>query len=395
MVKPWDVLNRSGIEPFALRWELDALLRLGTSLTDVLKSYAWEGAKFEIVRRTLLGALSAGLWPIGLLKIASVLDNPFSVAVARSDKAGKVLAHALISKVQGERPVTLVGYSLGARVIYSCLLELAEQNAFGLVESVVLMGAPTPSDSSAWRRIRAVVSARVVNVYSTEDFILGFLYRTSKAQLGVAGLQEVKGVFGIQNVDMSLLVTGHTRYRYLVGTILRRIGFEDVDAEQVEEQVTALKVTEEKEKEEKRREKGKINTEAKEEDVPWEPSKIELPDRPASVRELSNSQVMPSMSRTPLAAEPKNFFPASHDQPQDESDEEEDRCIIMLDLEGNDMPPSKQPQASKSTKMPTIEKTEVMPVGSESDTDSIASVPLGEMTVLEPLPEPEPEVETV
>lgn len=35
-----------------------------------------------------------------------------------------------------------------------------------------------------------------------------------------------------------------------------------------------------------------------------------------------------------------------------------------------------------------------MSVGSESNTDSIASVPLGEMTVLEPLQEPEPEVET-
>lgn len=262
--------------------------------------------------------------------------------------------------------------------------------------------APTPSDSSAWRRIRAVVSARVVNVYSTEDFILGFLYRTSKAQLGVAGLQEVKGVYGIQNVDMSSLVTGHNRYRYLVGTILRRIGFEDVDAEQVEEQVTALKVAEEKEKEEQRREKGKINTEAKEEDVPWKPSKIELPDRP--VRGLSNSQAMPPMSRTSLAAEPKNFFPASHDQPQDESDEEEDGRIVMLDLEDNETPPSKQPQASKFTKTPTVKETEIhqqapkieiMPVDSESDTNSIASVPLGEMTVLEPLPEPEPKAETI
>ena len=36
-----------------------------------------------------------------------------------------------------------------------------------------------------------------------------------------------------------------------------------------------------------------------------------------------------------------------------------------------------------------------MSVGSESNTDSIASVPLGEMTVLEPLPEPEPKAETV
>ncbi|KAF2814432.1 DUF726-domain-containing protein [Mytilinidion resinicola] len=44
---PWDVLHCTGIEPFALHWELDALLRLGTSLTEVFKSYAWEGAKIE------------------------------------------------------------------------------------------------------------------------------------------------------------------------------------------------------------------------------------------------------------------------------------------------------------------------------------------------------------
>ncbi|OCL08149.1 DUF726-domain-containing protein [Glonium stellatum] len=401
IVKPWNVLNHSGIEPFALRWELAALLRLGRSLTDVLKSYAWEGAKVEIVRRTLLGALYAGLWPIGLLRMASVLDNPFSVAVARSDKAGKVLAHALISKVQGERPVTLIGYSLGARVIYSCLLELAEQNAFGLVESVILMGAPTPSDSSAWRRIRAVVSARVVNVYSTEDFILGFLYRTSKVQLGVAGLQEVKGVYGIQNVDMSSLVTGHNRYQYLVGTILRKVGFEDVDTEQVEEQVEALRIVEVKEKEEKRGE-GETNMKVKE-DVPWKISRKELPDPLALVHEPSNSHATPSMSQIPLAAQPRYGFPTSHDQPHDESEEEDGR-IVMMDLEDEDKPASKQHEVMKITKALTIKKTEVhrealkvevMPISSESDTDSISSVPLGELAVLDPTPEPEPEVETV
>ena len=68
-----------------------------------------------------------------------MLDNPFAIARNRSTKAGKVLADAIINKVQGERPVTLIGYSLGARVIYSCLVELAEQNAFGLVESAILI----------------------------------------------------------------------------------------------------------------------------------------------------------------------------------------------------------------------------------------------------------------
>ncbi|KAJ4290833.1 hypothetical protein N0V90_010028 [Kalmusia sp. IMI 367209] len=244
--RPWEIIDGAGTEPFALRFELDAMLRMGNSLNDVLFSYAWDGVTYTIVSRTLLGALYAGLWPLGLVKVASVLDNPFSVALARADKAGKVLAHALIDGVQGKRPVTLMGYSIGARVIYSCLVELAEQNAFGLVEAAVLMGTPAPSDSKSWRKIRSVVAARVVNVFSTEDYILGFLYRSTKLEFGVAGLQEVKDVFGIENVDMSKLVSGHDRYRYLIGRILTKIGFGDIDFNKVAEQERALEIAEKK-----------------------------------------------------------------------------------------------------------------------------------------------------
>jgi hypothetical protein len=263
--KPWEVIDNTGTEPFSLRFELDAMLRLGNSLNDVLFSYAWDGVTYTVVSRTLLGALYAGLWPLGLVKVASVLDNPFSVAIARADKAGKVMARALIDKVQGERPVTLMGYSIGARVIYSCLVELAEQHAFGLVESVILMGAPVPSDSWSWRQIRCVVSARVVNVYSTEDYILGFLYRSTKLQMGVAGLQEVKDVSGIENMDMSKLVSGHDKYRYLVGTILTKAGFGDVDFNKVAEQERALEVSERK-KEQVRRQVRKHKAESNQED---------------------------------------------------------------------------------------------------------------------------------
>jgi pimeloyl-ACP methyl ester carboxylesterase len=74
-----------------------------------------------------------------------VIDNPFSVAKSRSEKAGAVLADALINRCQGERPVTLIGYSLGARVIFTCLKTLADRHAFGLVESVVSVVAAVPA----------------------------------------------------------------------------------------------------------------------------------------------------------------------------------------------------------------------------------------------------------
>lgn len=122
-------------------------------------------------------------------------------------------------------------------------MTLAERRAFGLVESVVLVGAPTPSTASEWRKARNVLSGRVVNVYSTNDYILALLYRTSSIQYGVAGLQKVEGVKGVENVDVSSLA-GHTRYRYLAGNILKNVGFEDIDIEEVAREEAGLKAVE-------------------------------------------------------------------------------------------------------------------------------------------------------
>ncbi|KAI4171700.1 MAG: hypothetical protein LQ346_008722 [Caloplaca aetnensis] len=242
MTAPWQVFDSSTIEPFALQWEVESLKALGISISKVLKSYAWSAAKLELVRRTIFASLFAGLWPLGLLRIARVLDNPYSVAKARSDKAGRVLAHALMQKVQGERPVTLVGYSLGARVIFQAMLTLAEEDAFGLVESIVLIGAPVSVEDSSWRKIRAVVAGRAVNVYSQEDYILGFLYRTSTLQSGVAGLQAVEDVYGVENHDITDLMAGkgHASYRVICGQILRQIGFDDIDLAEVEKEEAAM-----------------------------------------------------------------------------------------------------------------------------------------------------------
>ena len=264
VVKPWQVLAHTGIEAFALRFELEALINLGNALTTYIKSAAWGVGTKAIVSQTVFATLSAGLWPLGIVKAARVVDNPFSVARSRSEKAGRVLADALINKVQGERPVTLVGYSLGARVIYYTLDELSRRKAFGLVESVVLAGAAVPADSAVWRRIRSVVSGRVVNVFSTNDYLLGFLYRTSSLQYGVAGLQAIDGVAGIENIDVSDTVDGHTKYRFLTGRLLSKIGFEDVDETAVARQEKEL--NQEETKEEAERKKAEAKQEGKETD---------------------------------------------------------------------------------------------------------------------------------
>jgi len=250
VVTPWRVVGHAS-EVFALRFELEALMNLGNSMTAMVSSAAWGYAKSEMIKQTIFAELMSAMWPIALLKVARVVDNPFSIARSRAEKAGEVLADALINKAQGERPVTLIGYSLGARVIYSCLMSLAKRRAFGLIESVVLIGAPTPSTTSDWRVMRSVVASRLVNVYSENDYVLGFLYRTSSIQYGVAGLQKVEGIPSVENVDVSETVSGHLRYRYLVGSILKKIGFEDIEMEAVAKEEEALKKMDEEEKRKK------------------------------------------------------------------------------------------------------------------------------------------------
>ena len=247
IVTPWRVLG-AGSEVFALRWELEALMNLGNSMMTMVSSAAWGYAKSELIKRTIFAELMSAMWPVALLQVSRVVDNPFSIAKNRADKAGEVLADALINKVQGERPVALIGYSLGARVIYSCLMSLAKRRAFSLIESVVLIGAPIPSTAGDWRAMRSVVANRLVNVYSKNDYVLGFLYRTSSIQYGVAGLQRIEGVYSVENVDVSETVSGHLRYRHLVGNILRKIGFEDLSLNEVEKEEEELRRMDEEEK---------------------------------------------------------------------------------------------------------------------------------------------------
>lgn len=241
---------------------MESLLNLGHAMSALVTSAAWGFAGQEILSKTIFSSvMSAVMLPLGLAKVATVADNPFSVAKARADKAGVVLADALISKVQGERPVNLIGYSLGSRVIFSCLQTLAKRQAYGLVESAILMGSPTPSDAEDWCRMRSVVSGRLVNVYSENDGVLALLYRTSSFQLGVAGLQPIEGLSGVENLDVSKVISGHLRYQYLLGRILNVIGLQAIDLYEVSRSEAALAAQDRRREQEREQNERQVNAE--------------------------------------------------------------------------------------------------------------------------------------
>lgn len=176
---------------------------------------------------TILVSLMAAIQlPVVLTKLSYLIDNPWAVSLDRATSAGLILADSLIERSLGTRPITLVGYSLGARVIFSCLKELAKKGAFGLIQNVYMFGSPIVAKRDEFLKARSVVSGRFVNGYNRNDWILGYLFRLTNGGIRrVAGLGALDDCPWIENVDVTDLVAGHMEYRKAMPSLLMRCGW--------------------------------------------------------------------------------------------------------------------------------------------------------------------------
>lgn len=170
--------------------------------------------------------------PLVLTKLSYLIDNPWNVSLARASAAGLVLADSLMVNHLGKRPITLLGFSLGSRVIFSCLKELAEKGGQGIVQNVYMFGSPIVANKDEFLKARSVVSGRFVNGYASNDWILGYLFRaTSGGIMRVAGLAPVEGIPGLENFDGTKLVNGHMDYRSAMPRLLKEVGWEVLSEE--------------------------------------------------------------------------------------------------------------------------------------------------------------------
>lgn len=107
----------------------------------------------------MLGAAFTTLaLPLKLRSWAGWIDNTWALCVSRADQAGEMLAILLASRAHGHRPVTLIGFGIGARLIFQCLLCLAKmgEKGLGIVESAILLGTPVSADVAEWSKAAEV-----------------------------------------------------------------------------------------------------------------------------------------------------------------------------------------------------------------------------------------------
>ncbi|KAG5507545.1 hypothetical protein JKF63_06494 [Porcisia hertigi] len=241
------VLRRSELlgsaEPYVLQWEDEYLVKFGDVIhvnLDIADNLAKKtvGTATATAKKTLLqGTLFTGLpafpafsslvgsfqLPLFAVWATGVIDNSFATLSNRAAYTGKDLAVALLHKQRGNRPVTLIGFSFGSQVIVESLLELHKVGAYDIVENVYLLGSTCSSDPVLWQRLRRVVAGRLINVYTREDWTLWMMYRLNRTDLRpMAGINPVH-VPGVENVDVTPLVSAHGDYAAKLLPVLESI----------------------------------------------------------------------------------------------------------------------------------------------------------------------------
>ncbi|KAI0297558.1 hypothetical protein B0F90DRAFT_1738079 [Multifurca ochricompacta] len=223
---PFSVLDPVVGDVFSVLWEPEMIRETGGALRIMTAEILSQIGQTVLAATAMTALMTALQWPIILTKLGYLIDNPWNNALDRAKAAGSVLADILVQRHLGVRPITLIGFSLGARVIFYALLELAKQKAFGIVQDVFLLGATLTASQKNWLQARSIVSGRFVNGFARNDWVLNYLFRATSGGVGtVAGLRPVENVPGLENVDVTDKISGHISYRTFMPLILDQLGF--------------------------------------------------------------------------------------------------------------------------------------------------------------------------
>lgn len=197
---------------YGITWSSKERLELGKAISKgigsevlmkILKDAALKASKKAVKKMS----------PIEWMQwITQILGNPWHLAMVNAAKAGVNLADAISRSKTGK--YTLVGHSLGCRVIYYALETLSTSQK-RKIEDVILLGGAVGNDSNSWEDIVPAVSGRIYNCYSRRDQVLDYLYRF--ANLGFSnpiGINPIKiSSEKLLNIDCTSFVDSHRNWK--------------------------------------------------------------------------------------------------------------------------------------------------------------------------------------
>ncbi len=208
-----------GEDIWHLNWEAKNLVKFGKWISSARSGLAAKGVSSAIAvgsKKIAKGTSVAG-WA---LTASEYLFNPWHSAMVNAEKTGVVLAEA-ISRTEGQT-FTLMGHSLGARVVFFALMALSTKKECYIKDVILMGGAVGRDDVESWCAAESALTGTLYNCHSANDGVLKYLYQSANVGLSKpAGLgPAVPTAF---NVDCTDFISGHTVWKKNLPKVLDRI----------------------------------------------------------------------------------------------------------------------------------------------------------------------------
>jgi hypothetical protein len=206
-------------------WEKEILRTFGRATWYHLD---WEAARHPSDHLAHLISID-GLLENAFGKILPNMLTAWHSTMVAAAHAGKLLAQAIVQTPEWR--YTLIGHSLGARVIHFALKDLAQQPRKHIENAYLLGGAVGggAKDDACWEAAVGAVKGKIFNCYSGNDEVLRRLYQGANAMLSKPiGYSKIHLIHPrITSIDATLQVHGHTRWKEHFGSILNQLAHED------------------------------------------------------------------------------------------------------------------------------------------------------------------------
>eukprot|EP01066_Platyproteum_vivax_P003624 Platyproteum_vivax@DN14571_c0_g1_i1.p1 len=176
--------------------------------------------------------------------------DAWQTAKFNAEKTGKLLAGLITSGAFKYRPVNLIGYSLGAEVMHTCLKELADQvktvrppatekvpvvggllrsmsnrlssspkyedtnnedpTQAHLVNNVIFVAGAVPNGAKNWENCFDTVHGHCLNLFTSKDQVLNVVFRGAQAGAKAIGLTPIEvSLRNVHNLDFSDRISSH------------------------------------------------------------------------------------------------------------------------------------------------------------------------------------------
>lgn len=208
---------------YGVTWESKSLYSLGTSLGSASRK-----ATLAYMKRIALKATSSAAAKLNPLHwadlVTGMFDNDWHTAMHKAGMTGLILAD-ILSRTPQAQSHTLLGHSLGARVLFYTLLNLSTAARPRVADVYMFGGAVDRLDDESWALAASAVTGKIYNFYSANDSVLKYLYQGANALLSdPIGFGPITCTDErIINIDVTDMVSGHLDYKSQLPELLARI----------------------------------------------------------------------------------------------------------------------------------------------------------------------------